>query len=202
LSAFFQNNRLLSRLQHQADMITAGSKQTCSVLQVILFTIHVAVRWLSQGEAGALPPPPPKQGPRQLLAALVALGDICPAEWPPPGASQAAAAAAEAAAAAGRPFPSEWLDSIGLTVVLLACGCTLPTNQPLIAPFVLLLWEPTRASSILQCIRSFVTCFDCPHDPHCMSTAPQPSPLSAPHTWRCVRESPAASRRTWLAWQG
>jgi uncharacterized membrane protein len=60
-----------------------------------------------QGEAGALPAPPPRQGPRQLLSALMALGDMCPAEWPPPGGSQAAAAAAEAAAAAGRPAPSE-----------------------------------------------------------------------------------------------
>lgn len=59
-----------------------------------------------QGERGALPPPAPKQGPRQLLAALLALGDMCPPEWPPPGASQAAAAAADAAAAAGRQPPA------------------------------------------------------------------------------------------------
>lgn len=57
-----------------------------------------------QGEASAPPRPAPRQGPRQLLAALFALGDVCPPEWPTPGASQQIAAAADAAAAAGRPW--------------------------------------------------------------------------------------------------
>jgi hypothetical protein len=36
-----------------------------------------------QGEAGALPAPAPRQGPRQLLSAVMLLGDMCPAVFPP-----------------------------------------------------------------------------------------------------------------------
>jgi hypothetical protein len=59
--------------QHEVNMM-GGTKQTCADLRYNFYpATHASVLWLSQGEAGALPPPPPKQGPRQLLAALVAL---------------------------------------------------------------------------------------------------------------------------------
>jgi hypothetical protein len=44
---------------------------------------------------------PPRGGPKELLSALLALGDICPEEWPPAGASQRVARATDAAAAGG-----------------------------------------------------------------------------------------------------
>jgi hypothetical protein len=53
-----------------------------------------------QGDPSARPPPPPRQGPRQLLSSLLGLADLCPEEWPHRGASQVAARQRDAAAAA------------------------------------------------------------------------------------------------------
>jgi hypothetical protein len=75
------------------------SGQTHADLQALVLPLLLVL----QGDPFAPPPPAPRQGPRQQLASLLALADLCPEEWPQRGASQLAARQRDLQAAEGQP---------------------------------------------------------------------------------------------------